>query len=85
MQQQFVDHLMNSPKPSNIFANNKTFVNVQSSHFIYEYLFVQVSEAHYYRDYFPKLKLSERFCDTRSAVGKEIDVKTDERGIKDKL
>lgn len=66
-QQQLGEQLASgSPKPVNIFANNNTY-GVHSTHYIYEYLFVQVSEASYFRDYFPKLKLNERIADVKES------------------
>jgi hypothetical protein len=42
--------ILQSPKPANIFMNKAQPI-VHSTHFVYDYLFVQVTEAQYLREY----------------------------------
>ena len=55
--------MMSSPKNGNIFEADVVggHSRIYSYHFIYEYLFVQVSEMQFAKDYQPRIRVRKNF------------------------
>ena len=66
---------MGSPKNANIFAaeNVGGHSRVYSYHFIYEYLFVQVSEQQYLKEYLPRIRLRKNYHSEMNVLKEQDD------------
>ena len=67
--------MMGSPKNGNIFAaeNVGGHSRVYSYHFIYDYLFVQVSEQMYQKEYLPRIRIRKNYASDMNVLKEQED------------